>query len=121
AGEGAILSAHDVSDGGLAVNLAESCFGAEVLAAEVTLDGDEAAEMKLFVEWGSRSVVSLSPASLARVSAIAAQYKVNAQRIGTVTHGEFRIQYNGASVINGDVETFRRSWATSIEAALTYR
>jgi phosphoribosylformylglycinamidine (FGAM) synthase-like enzyme len=118
AAEGAILSAHDVSDGGLAVMLAESCFGAEGLAAEVSLGGDEPAETALFGERGARAVVSLSPASLARVSAIAAQYKVNAQRIGTVTHGEFRIQYNGASVISGDVNSFREVWSESLTKAV---
>jgi phosphoribosylformylglycinamidine synthase II len=112
--EGEILSAHDVSDGGLAVTLAESCWGAEGLAAEVTLEGEEPAEIALFGERGARAVVSLSPASLARVSAIAAQYKVNAQRIGTVTHGEIRIKYNGASVITGDVISLRRVWSESL-------
>jgi phosphoribosylformylglycinamidine synthase II len=118
AGEGAILSAHDVSDGGLAVTIAESCFGAEGLAAEVSLEGDEPAETALFGERGARAVVSLSPASLARVSAIAAQYKVNAQQIGTVTHGEFRIQYKGASVISGDVNSLRKVWSESLARAV---
>jgi phosphoribosylformylglycinamidine synthase II len=118
AGEGAILSAHDVSDGGLAVTLAEGCFGTEGLAAEVSLEGDEPAETALFGERGARAVVSLSPASLARASAIAAQYKVNAQRIGTVTHGEFRIQYNGASVISGDVNSLRKMWTESLPRAV---
>jgi len=63
-------------------------------------------------------VVSLSPASLARVSAIAAQYKVNAQRIGTVTRGEFRIQYNGANVISGDVSSLCKVWSESLPRAV---
>ena len=118
AAEGAILSAHDASDGGLAVTLAEDCFGAEGLAAEVSIEGDEPAETALFGERGARAVVSLSPASLARVSAIAAQYKVNAQRIGTVTHGEFRIKYNGANVIRGDANSLRKRWSDSLVAAI---
>jgi phosphoribosylformylglycinamidine synthase len=118
AAEGAILSAHDVSDGGLAVTLAESSFGAEGLAAEVSLEGDEPAETALFGERGARAVVSLSPASLARVSAVAAQYKVNAQRIGTVTHGEFRIEYTGASVVSGDVNSLRKVWSESLTKAV---
>jgi phosphoribosylformylglycinamidine synthase II len=114
AGEGAILSAHDLSDGGLAVTLAESCLGAEALAAEVSLQGDEPAEMALFGERGARAMASLSPASLARVSAIAAQHKVNLQRIGTVTRGEFRIQYNGPSVISRDVHSLRKAWSETL-------
>jgi phosphoribosylformylglycinamidine synthase len=114
AAEGAILSAHDVSDGGLAVTLAESCFTADGLSSDVALGGDEPAETALFGERGARAVVSLPPASLARVTEIAAQYKVTAQRIGTVTRGEFRIQYNGQTVIHGDVASLRKPWSDSL-------
>jgi phosphoribosylformylglycinamidine synthase II len=130
ASEGAILSAHDVSDGGLAVTLAESCFGdnalsTDVLSADVSLGGttdgaheNAPAEAALFGERGARAVVSLSPASLARVNEIAAQYKVNTQRIGTVTTGEFRIQYNGHIVIHGDAASLRRAWSESLQKAI---
>jgi phosphoribosylformylglycinamidine synthase subunit PurL len=118
AAEGAILSAHDVSDGGLAVTLAESCFGTEGLGAAVSLEGNEPAETALFGERGARAVVSLSPASLARVNAVAAQYKVNARRVGTVTRGEFRIKYKGASVISGDVNSLRQAWSESLPQAI---
>jgi phosphoribosylformylglycinamidine synthase II len=138
AAEGAIRSAHDVSDGGLAVTLAESCFGAEGLSADVFLggrsfssdielqeeigasapEGHTPAELALFGEQGARAIVSLSPASLARVTEIAAQYKVNLQRIGTVSRGEFRIQYNGSTVIHGDVNSLRKAWSQSLAAAI---
>jgi phosphoribosylformylglycinamidine synthase II len=132
ASEAAILSAHDVSDGGLAVTLAESCFGAnalsasaDVLSADVSLGGttdgaheNAPTEAALFGERGARAVVSLSPASLARVNEIAAQYKVNTQRVGTVTTGEFRIQYNGHVVIRGDVASLRRAWSESLQKAI---
>src|SRR5881396_664426 len=59
--EGAVESAHDISDGGLAVTLAESCFAASSvvagletgsfsLGASVQLDDDSAAEFSLFSE-----------------------------------------------------------------------
>jgi phosphoribosylformylglycinamidine synthase len=119
AAEKAILSAHDVSDGGIAITLAESCFDSEGFSADVHLDVPDApAEAALFGERGARAVVSLSPASLARVSANAAQYGVKAQPIGTVTRGEFRIEYNGVPVIRGDVESFRRIWAESLGKAI---
>jgi phosphoribosylformylglycinamidine synthase II len=119
ASERAILSAHDVSDGGIAVALAECCFDSEGLSAHVNLDvKDLPAEAVLFGERGARVVVSLSPTSLARVSAIAAQYSLKAQPIGTVTRGEFRIQCKGVPVIRGDVESFRRVWAESLGKAI---
>ena len=119
AAERAILSAHDVSDGGIAVTLVECCFDSNGLSAEANLDVQDApAEAALFGEGGARAVVSLSPASLARVGAIAAQYSLKAQPIGTVTRGEFRIQCKGVTVIRGAVESFRRIWAESLGKAI---
>ena len=154
ASAGLILSAHDVSDGGLAVTIAESCFASDGLSADVTLspnavaeerslDSDSRprsarenesarasarddgalptagpAEVALFGERGARAVVSLSAASLARLNTVAAQYGVAANRIGTVTRSEFRIQFNGTPVIRGDVSSFRKAWSQSLAAAV---
>ena len=119
ASAGLILSAHDVSDGGLAVTIAESCFASDGLSADVNLARDaELAEVTLFGERGARAVVSLSAASLARLNAVAAQYGVAANRIGTVTRSEFRIQFNGTPVIRGDVSSFRKAWSESLAAAI---
>jgi phosphoribosylformylglycinamidine synthase II len=119
-----ILSAHDVSDGGLAVTLAESCFATDGFSANVTLDIDpanEAAECAVFGERGARVVVSLAASSLASVRAVAAQYNVNVQPIGTVSRGDFRIQHKGTPVIHGDVDSFRKIWAGRIESAIEAR
>ncbi len=119
ASAGLILSAHDVSDGGLAVTIAESCFASDGLSADVNLTHDaEATDVSLFGERGARAVVSLSAASLARLNAVAAQYGVAANRIGTVTRSEFRIQFNGTPVIRGDVSSFRKAWSESLAAAI---
>jgi phosphoribosylformylglycinamidine synthase len=121
AGERAVRSAHDVSDGGLAVSVAEACFGRDGLGAEIAIDAtspEDFAEAALFGERGARAVVSVAPASLARVNEVAAQCKVRAQRIGAVTRGEFRIQYEGAAVIQGSIESFRRQWSESLPRAI---
>ena len=119
ASAGLILSAHDVSDGGLAVTIAESSFASDGLSAEVNLARDaEPSEVALFGERGARAVVSLSAASLARLNAVAAQYGVAANRIGTVTRSEFRIQFNGTPVIRGAVTSFRKAWSESLAAAI---
>jgi len=133
AGEKAILSAHDVSDGGLAVTVAECCFLADGLSAQLRLGvpsplaatGDEAsgaedelAEVTLFGERGARAVVSVSPGSLARVNRIAAQWNVKAQPIGSVTRGDFGIEWNGAFAVQGGVDRFRQVWSESLAKAL---
>jgi phosphoribosylformylglycinamidine synthase II len=115
-----IHSAHDISDGGLAVTLAESCFGANGLAAQVSVVSAEnqPAESALFGERGARAVISLSPSSLARVNEVAAQCKVAVQQIGTVTRGDFRIQYSGAPVVQGSIASFHNTWSGSLQKAI---
>jgi phosphoribosylformylglycinamidine synthase subunit PurL len=119
AAERAILSAHDVSDGGIGVTLAESCFDSGGLSADVDLGaGAEPAEAAVFGERGARVVVSARAASLARVEAIAAQYGIAIQHIGRVASGDFRIEYNGVPVICGSVDSFRRIWSESLGKAI---
>ena len=116
-----VLSAHDVSDGGLAVTLAESCFSANGLSADVKCEPavpGEPAEYTLFSERGARAVVSASPSMLARVNSIAAQYSVRAVRIGAVTRGDFRIEYKGNPLIRGPIESFLKPWTESLGSAL---
>jgi phosphoribosylformylglycinamidine synthase len=136
AAEGAVQSAHDISDGGLAVTLAESCFASATAAASSSVgaqhaapplgaianlgDGSFPAEAAAFNERGARAVVSVTPSKLAAVLDTARQYKVAAHQIGQVTRGDaFRIQYKGRAVIDSSVETLRHAWAHSLERTLT--
>ncbi len=127
ASECTVESAHDISDGGLAVTIAESCFAlapsvvgvrhaVPVLGANVKLDADGPAEHALFGERGARAVVSVSPTNLAAVLAIARQYNVAAREIGQVTRGDaFRIEHKGRVVIDSPVEILHDAWAHSLE------
>jgi len=116
--QGLLRSAHDVSDGGLAVMLAESCFASEGLSAQVRFKGIEPAEAALFGERGARAVVSVSFGSLARVEAVARQYGVATREVGTVARGEFHIEYNGRAVVSAAVEALRDAWANALEHTL---
>ena len=122
AAERAILSAHDVSDGGAVVTVAESCFASDGLSAQIDLGSskgsDEPAEFALFGERGARAIVSLAAVSLARATAIAAQYDIKVQHIGSVTRGDFRIQLKGAPVIRGKLNSFLRTWSESLGKAI---
>jgi phosphoribosylformylglycinamidine synthase subunit PurL len=133
AAEGAVQSAHDISDGGLAVTLAESCFAsvvaglqtgsftAPVLGAIANLGDDSLpAEFALFNERGARVVVSVAPSKLAAVLNTARQYNVAAGELGQVTRdGSFRIEHKGRAVIASSVEPLRDAWAHSLERTLT--
>ncbi len=108
AGEGELQSAHDVSDGGLAVTLAECCFASDGLSARVSLTSKEPAEVALFGERGARAVVSVTPETCPRAP-LAAQYEV-AGEVGRVTRGEFRIELNGPTVRQRDTPSLADAW-----------
>jgi phosphoribosylformylglycinamidine synthase subunit PurL len=116
--EGALQSAHDVSDGGLAVTLAESCFASDGLSARVSLTSKEPDEAALFGERGARTVVSVTPENLAAVRRVAAQYEVAVVEVGRVTRGEFRIELNGRAVVSADVPSLTDAWAGALERLL---
>jgi phosphoribosylformylglycinamidine synthase subunit PurL len=118
AAEGILASAHDVSDGGIAVTLAECGFASNGLAAEAALQGDEPAELALFGEAGARAVVSVPQASLAPLRTLAAQYKIAAFVIGRVTRGQFQLSYNGATVVRDHSAPLREIWSGAIEHAI---
>jgi len=118
ASEGALQSAHDVSDGGLAVTLAESCFVSDGLSASVSLTGTEPEEVALFGERGARAAVSVTSANLARVLSVAAQYGVAAREVGRVSRGEFRIELNGRAALSADVPSLTDAWAGALERLL---
>jgi phosphoribosylformylglycinamidine synthase len=122
AAEGSVQSAHDISDGGLAVTLAESCFAANGLGIAAKLEENDAPEVALFGERGARAIVSVKPAMLARVLDTARQYQVAALEVGKVIRGDaFRIQYKGSAVIDSSIPALRGAWAQSLERTLAQR
>ena len=117
--DGVVQSAHDISDGGLAVAVAESCFAARGLGAALAFDAWEPAELALFGERGARAVISVARGKLAAVLATARQYSVGAQEIGKASRdSSLRIQYNGCTVIDSPVESLCDAWANSLERKL---
>ena len=121
-----IQSAHDISDGGLAVTVAESCFASaparkagDTLGAHITIKAGDPAESAIFGERGARVVISVSPTSLTAVLQTAQKCGVSAVQIGQVAANSiFRIELNGSAIIEEPVETLRELWAHSLERAL---
>jgi phosphoribosylformylglycinamidine synthase len=118
AAETNLQSAHDVSDGGIAVTLAESCFASKGLSAEISLTNKEPDEAALFGERGARAVVSVTPENVAAVRRIAAQYEVPVVELGRVTRGEFRIELNGKTVVSADLPSLADAWSGALERLL---
>jgi phosphoribosylformylglycinamidine synthase len=94
--EGLVQSAHDCSEGGLAVALAESCFNPERLfGADIALKaGDTPAATVLFNESQSRIVISVTPENLDNAIAILRERDVSFQQLGKVSGDELQIRIN---------------------------
>jgi phosphoribosylformylglycinamidine synthase II len=103
--EGLVKSAHDCSEGGLAVALVECCFNPEKLfGAEIDLKaGDAPATTVLFNESQSRIVISVASKDAEKMMSILREQGVPFQQLGQVGGDELRIRVNK--------ETFR--WAVA--------
>ncbi|MEM6288370.1 MAG: phosphoribosylformylglycinamidine synthase subunit PurL [Bacteroidota bacterium] len=115
---GHVRSAHDVSDGGLAVGLAE-CGVFARLGAEVALpEADARLDAVLFGEAQSRVVLSVAPGDAEAVTALVAQHGAQATPIGTVTDGSLRIAVGLEAVIDVPVEDLARPYETALPEAM---
>jgi len=99
AGQGQLASSHDVSDGGLAVALAESCFwaGPGAGGVEVGLDGPRA-DLVLFGEAHGRMLVSCRQQEVEAVLSAAARRGVPARVLGQVVDEWFSLTVPAAGV-----------------------
>ncbi|MFQ5583776.1 MAG: AIR synthase-related protein, partial [Calditrichia bacterium] len=87
---GRVNSAHDISDGGLAVALAECCIAEREnpIGATITLEaGDLRPEWMLFSESQSRFLLSVKPEYEEHIRKLFDELSVNAQHIG-ITGGD---------------------------------
>ncbi len=103
---GLLSSAHDVSDGGVAVALAEACLAPDgIIGAEVTVsDAGVDPATNLFGEGASSVIVSLAPQALVAVERIVSGTGLECRRIGQVTADRvLKID----SVIQADVAQLR--------------
>jgi phosphoribosylformylglycinamidine synthase subunit PurL len=128
ASERLIRSAHDCSDGGLAVTLAECCFetggiGAEASVERTPVTGDETitSAAALFGESASRVVVSVTTEDVSAVLERAADADVPARVIGQTGGNLLRLAVGGQVVIDLAVDEAERIWSTTIEAAYEKR
>jgi len=110
-----VRAAHDVSDGGLAVTLAESTFGSGIGAQlRVPL-----APTALFSESQARAVVAVAPHQLDVFLALAGELGVPATEAGETGGERLRIEADGAT-LDAPVERLRELWATALPKALGF-
>ncbi|MGV0026696.1 phosphoribosylformylglycinamidine synthase subunit PurL [Phormidesmis priestleyi] len=117
--QGWVRSAHDCSEGGLAVALAESCIssqhGAEISLPELTSRIDHL----LFAEGGARIIVSVSPAH--QTDWEASLQATPWQKMGQVSHldGSLRLQLaNQFTLLDVTIAEMTAHWSNAIERRL---
>jgi phosphoribosylformylglycinamidine synthase II len=109
-------SAHDLSDGGLAVALAECSFGATGVGARVEVPPADRKELQLFHEGPSR--ILLTTAQPENVLAIARKFLVEAAQIGVTMKERLRIDCGSENLLDCDLKELRHPWETSLESTL---
>jgi phosphoribosylformylglycinamidine synthase len=114
--EGAAESAHDLSDGGLAVAVAECSFGVEGIGARLRLDSDLTPEFLLFHEGPSRILLSTEHPD--KVEQIARECGVRADRIGVTIRGQIEIGNRSETLIASPIADLRAAWENSLEHML---
>jgi phosphoribosylformylglycinamidine synthase subunit PurL len=126
--EGLIQSAHDCSDGGLAVTLAECCFGTGTFGADVSIDPTNVSRDEmvntaaaLFGESSSRVLLSTPPDRAGAVLERAAAAHVPARVIGRTGGSRLRISVGGGVGIDLPVDEAERAWTSAIEGAFVRR
>lgn len=115
-----INSAHDCSDGGLAVALAECCFsslgraavGTDIELSHIKLSG----EALLFGETPSRIVISFAPEKLKNVTAIVGDCPFDV--IGSVGGDYINISVNNDATAAVSITELEAAWRDSLKARL---
>lgn len=119
--DGIVSSAHDCSEGGLSVALAECCISCRTpVGAELKLeDSGIRIDSLLFGESASRIIISLENRNLERLEEIAKENDVFLSVIGRVGGDKLKIKVKGkGSFIDLSLKEMEDQWRGSIERSI---
>jgi phosphoribosylformylglycinamidine synthase len=115
---GLLDSAHDCSEGGIAVALAESTFAKGIgINADLASDGLPA-EFALFGEDASRVLISCDRSNLGGIQQIAVKYGFLPKLIGETVAQQLQIKLDGQVVVSANVNELRESYEGALQNAL---
>ncbi|CAN5590258.1 phosphoribosylformylglycinamidine synthase subunit PurL [soil metagenome] len=122
ASEGGLLqSAHDCSDGGIAVALAESCFSSlnrVGIGADVEITGPLPTTNVLFSESPSRIIISFAESAREAIEDIVRRRDCPFEVLGKVGGNRLRIKTARDTVIDIALEQLENAWRTSLSKKL---
>jgi phosphoribosylformylglycinamidine (FGAM) synthase-like enzyme len=114
-----VNSAKDISDGGIAVALAQSTFAHQIGA---TVEQDHSLLVHptfgLFAEQASTVLVTADPTNLKQIEELADNYGFYAARIGTTGGDNLEISVFKETFVSASIESLRKPWAESLAATL---
>ena len=115
AAAGVLLSAHDCSDGGLAVTLAECSVDTEGVGCDVAIPTDaEGTISALFGEGASRVVISVRKNDVGRVTEVAAAASIPCLTLGRSGGKRIRIAIGGEDVIDAPLDEVAQAWSSGL-------
>ena len=120
--KGLVSSAHDCSEGGLAVALAECCISNREGMIGAVIDKltfDITKDALLFGESQSRIILSCKEDFANEIRNIAARNSAPFQIIGQTCGKEFKIITGGKEIINLSLEKIAEKWAYSLESLIS--
>ena len=119
AARGRIHSARDISDGGIAVALAQSTFERNIGA---NVDQDPSLQTHplfgLFAEPASTVIVTAAPDDVEDIESFAREQNFFAARIGTTGGARLEIKVDREPFISAPLADLRQTWATALESQL---
>ncbi len=104
-----LRSAHDISEGGLAIALAEGCME-KGLGVDIQIQSKLRGDAVLFSESQSRFVVSCSSGDLNELQQLMTQQEIPNEILGKVTGEDFRININSSDIVTLKVKDMKEAW-----------
>ena len=109
-------SAHDLSDGGLAVAVAECSFGAAEIGAQLDVDSDLRPEMLCFHEGPSR--ILISTAQPGAVQSIAEKHQVAAPVVGVTIEKGIEIRQRAVTLGSWEISSLKSAYDHALRTQL---
>jgi phosphoribosylformylglycinamidine synthase II len=111
--EGLAESVHDLSDGGLAVALAECSFGPAEIGAQIEIQSNLRPEVLMFHEAPSR--ILLSTNNPKRIAAIAEKYEVEAPVVGVTIEKGIEIRQRTITLGSWEIAALKVAYEGALE------
>jgi phosphoribosylformylglycinamidine synthase subunit PurL len=116
--QGLVDSAHDCSDGGLGVALAEKAFAKNVGARVNLALGGLPAEFVLFGEDASRIVVSCEPTNVSRIKQAVEKHGITADVLGETIPERLEISLDGRVAVSSAISDLNQAYESALESTL---